>query len=203
MNSGKWKITGYAVYRDGSYNVGRDGSWTAVDSVADLYRTVLKTTPVKIKKYEKFFRIGEQSALTIVMALLAIQQTELSNLSEFDKTAILGYGNDGSHQGNLTYWNDFAGNGKISAQGHLFVGTLASTPLCQLSLILGCHAPVYYVSPSAGRASLAAELDFLHDQCRNLFLIELKHDYCSCLFLQAEEMGESSENVITSLGDFE
>lgn len=201
MSNIKWKISGQAFYAEGRYKIGKEGQWTAIDSVSELYKSVLKETPVKLKKHEKFFRIGKQSAITIIMALFALQQAAQEDLRDFDMTAVIGFGDDGSHQGNLTFWNDYVLNGKISAQGHLFVGTLASTPLCQLALTLGCHAPVYYVSPSAERSSLAEELDFMYDQCRNLFLIEIRDDFCSCLFLQSAVEGIPSEDIIYSLGD--
>lgn len=203
MSNIKWKISGQSVYAAGCYKIGREGQWTVVESISELYKRVLRETPVKLKKHEKFFRIGKQSAITVVMAILALQQANLNDLTDFDMTAILGVGNEGSHRENLIFWNDYVINGKIAAQGHLFVGTLASTPLCQLALSIGSHAPVYYVSPCIEKTSIAEELDFLYTQCRNLFLIEIWNDYCCCLFLQAVPEGLSSEQIICALGDIE
>lgn len=200
MNDTRWVIAGEAVYSAGYCKTGSNGEWLAVGSVPEFYRNALSSAPVKLKKCEKFFRIGEQSAITITMALLALKQTEVKEASGFGRTAVLGYGNDGSHHNNLTYWHDYVDNGRVSAQGHLFVGTLASTPLCQLALTLGCHAPVYYVSPRRDDSLLASELDFIREQCENLFFIGLKHDFCSCAFLQPALKGISSEEVIAHLG---
>ena len=192
----KWQIAGQAFYSSGSYCSGGNNEWKKIDSIQEFYKKTLKTTTVKIQKSEKFFRIGEQSAITILMAILALEQGNTRNEISFDSTAILGFGNKGSHQGNLDYWKDYTDNGRQGAQGHLFVGTLASTPLCQLALTLGCHAPVYYVSPENGYEAIENELEFLSGECKDLFLIELGTDLCKCTLLHADEKGLSPEEII-------
>lgn len=201
MACSNWLISGQAVYSAGHYKISSNEQWFVIESIPEFYRNVLDSVPIRLKKYEKFFRIGEQSAITIAMALLAFNQARLDDEVDFDMTAVLGYGEDGSHHNNLTYWHDYVNNGKISAQGHLFVGTLASTPLCQLALTLGCHAPVYYISPQRDKSVLASELDFIYKQCENLFFIELKHDFCHCVFLQKDFNGVPSDDLISYLGE--
>ena len=164
-----------------------------IDSVPQLYKEMLKNTQVPLQKSEKFFRIGEQAAVLISMALAVLETAGDKN---FDKTAILGIGNEGSHYGNLKYWEDYVVNGRTEAQGHLFVGTLASSPLCQLALTLGCHGPVFYVSP-AGEGSLPPdELAFFHEQCETLFLAESEVDSCCCMLLRSSSEGMGAEEVI-------
>lgn len=195
----KWQIAGQVVYSCGSCKVVSSGEIIKIDSIAQFYRDALKDTQVDIKKAEKFFRIGEQSAIAISMALLILQQSGSPQINDFSSTAIIGYGKDGSHYGNLTYWNDYVSNGKMGGQGHLFVGTLASTPLCQLALTLGCHGPVYYFSDERGSAALTGELEFIYDQCTNLFLMELGVDYCNCMLLHSSDNGVVSEEIIRLL----
>lgn len=198
MHNSKWQIMGQAAYLKGSFRVG-DSVFTPEISIPEFYKKMLKTTTVKLQKTEKFFRIGEQSAITILTALLALKQLDQKDTENFCTTAVLGYGNSGSHHGNLIYWHDYVENGRVAAQGHLFVGTLASTPLCQLALSLGCHAPVFYVSNGEGVSALADELDFIHGECENLFLLESDADFCNCLFLRAADQGEASENIVLML----
>ena len=197
--NGKWQIAGQAVYSRGSYKIGGSGDFRTIDSIAQFYRDTLNNTAVDVKKAEKFFRIGEQSAITIAMALLILRQSGMPQISDFSTTAIIGYGKDGSHHGNLTYWNDYVDNGKQAGSGHLFVGTLASTPLCQLALTMGCHAPVYYFSADRGSLALRSELEFICDQCDNLFLMELDVDYCNCMLLRRSNDGVGSEEIIRLL----
>lgn len=192
----KWQIAGQTFYCAGRYTLCGKDDWKKIDSIQQFYKETLKNTTVKIQKSEKFFRIGEQSAITILMAILALEQCSFRNEISFDSTAILGFGSKGSHQGNLDYWNDYADNGKQGAQGHLFVGTLASTPLCQLALTLGCHAPVYYVSQESGYESIENELEFLSGECKDLFLVKLDTDICKCMLLHADKKGLPAEKII-------
>ena len=192
----EWQIAGQAFYCAGSYSSGGNNEWKKIDSIQDFYKETLKKTTVKIQKSEKFFRIGKESAITILMAILALEECSFRNEISFDTTAILGFGKKGSHQGNLDYWKDYADNGRQGAQGHLFVGTLASTPLCQLALTLGCHAPVYYVSPENGYDPIENELEFLSGECKDLFLIELDTELCKCMLLHRNEKGFPAEKII-------
>ena len=164
-----------------------------VDSPARFYKDILKETKIPLQKSEKFFRIGEQAAVVIAMALTVLESASVEN---FDRTAVAGYGMEGSHHGNLKYWEDFVVNGRTEAQGHLFVGTLASTPLCQLALTLGCHGPVFYVSPAGEGPVLEDELMFLQDQCETLFLIETRPDYCRCMLLKVSGEGKIAEETL-------
>ena len=199
MHSSKWHILGNAVFDHGRWQLNGENAWKTIESIPGFYKQILTTSGVKINKPEKFFRIGEQCAVVVAIALLVLKNSDLSDIEDFDQTAVLGYGDEGSHNGNLIYWNDYADNGHLAAQGHLFVGTLASTPLTQLALVLGSHAPVYYVSAASEKSSLASEIDFLEDQCQTLFLIESKVDYCRCLFLKSDPAGISSEKIISFL----
>ena len=192
----EWQILGQAVYSNRRFKCGKNADWFKADDIAQLYKDILKNTGVKLCKSEKFFRIGEHAAITILTTVMALEQCPPDANIDFGTAAVLGYGDDGSHYGNLKYWHDFEDNGKVAAQGHLFVGTLASTPLCQLALTLGCHAPVYYVSPVGESSILTNELDFVHGQCRNLFFIEVKNDYCSCMVLSAANSGFASEEIV-------
>lgn len=196
-----WRIGGRADYADGRYRINDEEATCRIASVADFYKKVLEETPIKIEKHEKFFRIGEQSALVIALALLVLRRADLTGMTGFGSTAIVGCGDEGSHTGNLTYWRDYVDNGRVAAQGHLFVGTLASTPLCQLALVLGCHAPVFYVSAAAGTGSVSAEMDFLADRCDSMFLVESGVDFCRCLFLRRDDAGLASHEAVRAMGD--
>ena len=193
----KWQIAGQTFYSAGCYTSGGQSDWKKIDSIQQFYKNILNNTTIKIQKNEKFFRIGELAAITISMAVLALEQCCFKNEISFDSTAILGFGCKGSHQCNLDYWNDYVDNGRQDAQGHLFVRTLASAPLCQLALTLGCHAPVYYVSQINDHSAVGNELEYLYGECKNLFLIELDTDFCKCLFLHADEKGLSTEKLFS------
>lgn len=199
MSKEKWRIAGGILFAHGQYRFHDEPEWKKIDSIPSFYRQVLEHTAVTIRKQEKFFRIGEQSAIAVSMALELLAHIGQANAS-FGETAILGYGTEGSHTGNRIYWQDYAENGKVSGKGHLFVGTLSSTPLCQLALILGCHAPVYYASVSQ-KSFLASELDFLADKCKSAFLVESKPSSCSCTFLCPSSSGLSSQEAVSSLED--
>ena len=199
MQQCKWQIMGNWIFSGGKYRIAPGNEWVEFTSIQQFYKELLQRTGVKLRKSEKFFRIGKQSAMTISAALLVLEQLGVHGQIDFDTTAILGYGNAGSHHGNLAYWQDYTANGKAAAQGHLFVGTLASTPLCQLALTLGCHAPVYYVSSAAGTGIAPEELEFIHGECKHVFLIKSEEDFCSCVLLRAAQNGVETEKIVEML----
>lgn len=59
--------------------------------------------------------------------------------------AVIDISRVGCHEQNKLYYKDFVEFGRQLGRGHLFVGTLPSTPLCEALLTLNFHGPSFYM----------------------------------------------------------
>ena len=60
-------------------------------------------------------------------------------------TALIGHSRSGCLQQNRAYFTDYFQYGRQYGKGHLFVGTLPSTPVCEASIALGFRGAAYYL----------------------------------------------------------
>lgn len=95
------------------------------------------------------------------------RQTATYSSSSLSRTAVLDCGREGCHQENLLYYRDYLENGRHLGRGHLFVGTLPSTPLCEAAISLGLNGPAYYMDPLDRNELLWNEIEFLLEEDEN------------------------------------
>lgn len=131
------------------------------ESLSDLLDEVLMLDFVPEYDLPKFKRAGERSKMAVIAAILAAADAGMTPLS--GKTAVIGAGRDGSHQGNLLYWEDYVQNGRSGGRGHLFVGTLPSTPPGETAIALNLHGPSYYIDTLGDPSRIALEIESLFD----------------------------------------
>lgn len=60
-------------------------------------------------------------------------------------TALLSRSREGCLTQNRAYFSDYVQYGRQYGKGHLFVGTLPSTPVCEAAIALGFHGAAYYI----------------------------------------------------------
>lgn len=132
------------------------------ESLPDLLEEVLMLEFVPEYDLPKFKRAGERSKTAIIASILAAADAGMTPLP--GKTAVIGAGRDGSHQENLLYWTDYVENGKSGGRGHLFVGTLPSTPPCETAIALNAHGPAYYIDTLGDGTRIAGEISSLFDE---------------------------------------
>ena len=104
---------------------------------------------------KKTMRSGAVSLRSICAAMLAFDDAGIRD--GLASSAVIGIGEEGSVFGNLLYWNDYVQNGRNDGQAKLFVGTLASTPICEIAIVFNIHGAVYYLDPKAGTDSFRNE----------------------------------------------
>ncbi len=75
-----------------------------------------------------------------------------------DAIAVIGIGTDGALPENLRYRADYLQNGRTAGRGHLFVGTLPSTPVCETAIALSLHGPAWYTTADPAE-EISARLD--------------------------------------------
>ena len=95
----------------------------------------------------------------ILAAVLAHRDAEVDSVRE---TAIADFGRQGCHEQNLNYFNDYREHGRHLGRGHLFVGTLPTTPPCEAAISLKLTGPCFYMD-SLGRWTV------LWDEVTNFF----------------------------------
>lgn len=131
------------------------------ESLSDLLDEVLTLDFVPEYGLPKFKRAGERSKTAVIASILASADAGMPTLS--GRTAVIGAGRDGSHRENLLYWEDYVRNGKSGGRGHLFVGTLPSTPPSETAIALNLHGPSFYIDTLGDASRVALEAESLLD----------------------------------------
>jgi len=89
------------------------------------------------------FRRGDAKVRTYILAsILAHRDAEVDSVRP---TAIIDFGRQGCHEQNLDYFNDYREHGRHLGRGHLFVGTLPTTPPCEAAISLKLTGPCFYM----------------------------------------------------------
>ena len=89
------------------------------------------------------FRRGDAKVRTYILAaILAHRDAEVDSVRE---TAVIDFGRQGCHEQNLNYFNDYREHGRHLGRGHLFVGTLPTTPPCEAAISLKLTGPCFYM----------------------------------------------------------
>ena len=89
------------------------------------------------------FRRGDLKVRTYILAsILAHRDASVDAVRD---TAIIDFGRQGCHEQNIEYFNDYLEHGRHLGRGHLFVGTLATTPPCEAAISLKLTGPCIYM----------------------------------------------------------
>lgn len=134
---------GYVVNKKhGSVARGRCGAY---DSAKSLYSYLLaeQILPSPTKNVGRFDTATRVCCFT---AALALDDAGIS-YSENDKldVGLLGTSVEGSLRANIEYFKDYVDCGRTLARGNLFIYTLPSSPLAEVSIYFGLQGPLLYV----------------------------------------------------------
>ncbi len=154
------------------------------ESMERLLAEISPLIPNAEKVLDRPGRMGLRTKLVLAAAAFAVREC---GFALPDSCAVLGFGVQGSREEDRIYWNDYCVNGRVSGRGHLFVGTLATTPLCQVSMAFGLHGEVCYQEASA--AELAEECGVILSSGRTETLLLLGTDFprvCAAVVRNAE-----------------
>ena len=89
------------------------------------------------------FRRGDAKVRTYILAsILAHRDASVDAVRE---TAVLDFGRQGCHEQDIEYFNDYLEHGRHLGRGHLFVGTLPTTPPCEAAISLKLTGPGFYM----------------------------------------------------------
>lgn len=142
-----------------------------------------------------FRRGGEKVKQAILGSIAALYDAKITPA---DTIPILGYGSEGSYSENLLYFNDYIEHGRDGGRGQLFVGTLPTTPLCEVAIALKMHGPAFYLDSASDRKQLheEQELLFADPAVSEILLLEFKKGtlHVSCLGRGKEEEEEGKKS---------
>ena len=89
------------------------------------------------------FRRGDAKVRTYILAsILAHRDASVDAVRE---TAVIDFGRQGCHEQDIEYFNDYLEHGRHLGRGHLFVGTLPTTPQCEAAISLKLTGPGFYM----------------------------------------------------------
>lgn len=107
-------------------------------------------------------RCGVRSVRAALLLAGTLHDAGLS-AADPEGTAILSWGRSGSHPENLRYWHDYLSAGRTDGRGRFFVGTLATTPVCDAAIVCGIRGGILYLDTFGDRASARDEIEDLLD----------------------------------------
>lgn len=89
------------------------------------------------------FRRGDSAVRRhLLAAILAVFDADAGSGGN---TALLSHSREGCLKQNRAYFSDYVQYGRQYGKGHLFVGTLPSTPVCEAAIALRFHGAAYYL----------------------------------------------------------
>ena len=95
--------------------------------------------PVSTEDFRRGDLVTRQHLLTAILAVLD------ADAGSGGDPALLGHSRQGCLKQNRAYFSDYVQYGRQYGKGHLFVGTLPSTPICEAAIALGFHGAAYYL----------------------------------------------------------
>lgn len=182
----KWKILGVASVKVHEMEV-RTRKKTfrlAADTWQNQLEKIKEIEDISDANFDNFRRSDQKSRAYIVTTLLAFYDAGIRKTG-YSNVAILDCGREGCHHENLLYFHDYLENGRLLGRGHLFVGTLPSTPLSEAAISLRLNGPAYYID-TLGEYDIAySEIESLLEdreiEQALFFHFEKNTVYCFCI----------------------
>ena len=200
MSCVKWQIAGAAELYGSGVSMYRNGGCREFASLREMYDTLAEECRDVICRKEKFVRIGEITGAWMAVSMAALLDAGLENCDFSGRgAALLGVGDYGSHEGNLLYWDDYENNGAVFGQGHYFVGTLASSALCQLAIMVGSHAPVIYLTPGENPDVVPEELEYCSTLTEKIIILYRKNGNNCAALLKICDDGLTGAGILEEL----
>ncbi|HBJ96819.1 MAG TPA: hypothetical protein DDZ11_10555, partial [Lentisphaeria bacterium] len=131
---------------------------TLTGSIPELQKALSALPGFPDAGFERFRRSSAHAKVHLIAASAAMYdagQPRGGNL------AVLSCGREGSHEQNLAYYHDYMEFGRTLGRGHLFVGTIPTTAMCEAAILLEAHGPAYYLDTAGDLNKLLEEVELL------------------------------------------
>lgn len=155
-----WRFIGASKLENLSIRTSRLQLNYSSNSIEELKETLLQTPdqyPHEIKL--EHFRRGDEKMQAYILNGIATHRD--AAVDAVPETAMLDFGQCGCHQQNISYYSDYQKYGRHKGQGHLFVGTLPTTPICETAIALNLKASAYYLDSMGRFETLYSEIEML------------------------------------------
>jgi len=142
-----WEIAGASVLTGAEIRTFRKKlSFLSDDmpGVRDLVLSQSQETDIPHRIAMDDFRRGDYKMRAYLLNIIASHQD--AGLDTVEKTSVIDFGRCGCHEENVRYFQDYHAHERHRGSGHLFVGTLPTTPVCEAAISLNLHGPVYYLN---------------------------------------------------------
>lgn len=141
-NSYKWQVAGSAKICGTRLVSGRKKIVLESEDLSGLLAGLLDLPGLSHVSTEDFRRGDPVVRQHLLTAILAVYDADADSGGN---TALIGHSREGSLKQNRVYLSDYVQYGRQYGKGHLFVGTLPSTPVCEAAIALGFHGAAYYL----------------------------------------------------------
>jgi len=146
----EWQLSGGAMIRDMRLTSLRKKIVLESGDLPSLLARLLAQPGIPCVSTEDFRRGDSVVRRHLLTAILAVAD---AGADSGGNTALLGHSSEGCLKQNRAYFSDYVEYGRQYGKGHLFVGTLPSTPVCEAAIALGFHGAGYYLD-TLGRTDL-------------------------------------------------
>lgn len=150
-------LAGAAQLRGDSLTL-RKQELTLSGSVPELQKTLSALPGFPDAGFERFRRSSAHAKAHLIAASAAMYD---AGLPRGGNLAVLSCGREGSHEQNLAYYHDYLEFGRTLGRGHLFVGTIPTTAMCEAAILLEAHGPAYYLDTAGDLNKLLEEVELL------------------------------------------
>ena len=128
------------------------------DSLPDMLDAVCALPGVPDISLDNFRRGDATVKRYLLASMLALTDAGLPSGGD---AAVLDFSREGSHRQNKAYFEDYKTFGRQLGRGHLFVGTLPSTPVCEAAIALRFHGAVFYLNARDRMHAFWKEIELL------------------------------------------
>lgn len=143
MSKYGFRIVGASLYTDASIHTYFKNLNYSSEDLHGLRDNVIEDDfKIGTQYHLENFRRGDDKTRSYILNALCAHRD--AGLDACPETAALDFGREGCHEQNVRYYRDFLEHGKHRGQGHLFVGTLPTTPICEVAIALKLYGGIYY-----------------------------------------------------------
>ena len=146
----RWQVSGAAKLCGSRLTSARKNVLLESDDLSGLLASLLALSGLPRVSTEDFRRGDTVVRQHLLSAILSVFDADAGSGGN---TALISHSQEGCLRQNRAYFSDYVQYGRQYGKGHLFVGTLPSTPVCEAAIALRFHGAAYYVD-TLGRMEL-------------------------------------------------
>ena len=177
-----------------------------VGSLKAFYADLLATGMFS-GELSEFKRMSVKSKQSVLGAALALFDAELAPADDGGNIAVITGNQECCEAENSRYFADYIKYGRVMGRGNLFVNTLPTTPIAEISMAFKLHGPLYFITAMAETAvALLQEAELLletGEADKVLVVLDMQDDIVTLVFEPGASSFDYSEWQGSSIELFE